>query len=469
MSSASDPFYGGTSNNTAAKRVMARRSQAFKAFKAIRSFRPERAQSIVSQLQGSRAMRSSRSLLGLFAAMRTSKGHKRAAAKRVLRGAYHSIAALALLPMQYALASVYPEGTALTQSPATLSLLANAPANVFSRWFGRIAGSRRIPRFVHQRLIAMMIRTYGVDVSEVEKPVSDYATLQDFFSRKLVPHARLPHPTATLVSPCDGELIRVSLVHGAGEDESILQVKGHSYPVHELLHECLPAPARGMQRWCFIFHLRPKDYHRFHCPADLYVDKTTHIPGLLHPVTFTAAKWIPHLFSTQERVVVSATWQHGNMRFVPLGATCVGSISFSFDSDLKTNQHGALKQIGGLLRPPIVATSEEGVVSSTNPRLRLGDHQNAAILPPADSPPFAQHVTRIEVPQSPLMQHNVFPKAPTTEKVYPPDARPFVARGADFGWFNWGSAIVLIVDLPDSVTPCVTSGQELVVGQPIAM
>lgn len=500
MSSTSNAAGNPSSTSTSARRSGKQRTAPFRAFKALRSLRPDRAVDILHHLRSSRAIKTSSSFLSYLAGKNHQKGQRRAAAKRVVRAAYHSLAALALLPFQYAVATRYPEGQAMA-SPGTLSLLANAPANAMSRWFGRFAGSPRIPHFIHQRMIAMVIRTYGIDVSEVEKPLSEFRTLQEFFSRKLVPEARLPHISATLVSPCDGEVIRVGKVDADMESELLLQVKGHGYPLTELLHE-RPAPCRpGYHRWCYIFHLRPKDYHRFHSPCQMSVMKTVHIPGMLHPVTFTAAKWIPHLFSTQERVVVTSEWQHGTMYMVPLGATCVGSISFVFDSKLQTNKTRTLTQLknlvmGTTIQPPVMgpavsASSLQSISSSSSKSTNIAwngenggwgkaEHRvdeddvilggNAFTSIRSGTGSAAPVATTLHTGQydSPLMKHSNFPSDPTTKTEYAvPSERPTLNRGENMGWFNWGSAIVMVVDLPVGVTPCVGSKDEVRVGQAI--
>src|SRR5437868_2359652 len=95
--------------------------------------------------------------------------------------------------------------------------------------------SRAVPRFARLRS-AMTIRRfaarYGVDLAEAEKPIAEYPTLLDFFTRRLVAGARPidPDPSA-VVSPADAKLD----AGGAIDKGELLQAKGRSYTVAALL------------------------------------------------------------------------------------------------------------------------------------------------------------------------------------------------------------------------------------------
>ncbi|KAF4524728.1 hypothetical protein B566_EDAN014433 [Ephemera danica] len=50
------------------------------------------------------------------------------------------------------------------------------------------------------------------------------------------------------------------------------------------------------------------------------------------------ARWIPDLFSLNERATYVGRWAHGFFSMTAVGATNVGSIKVYCDEDLKTNQ-----------------------------------------------------------------------------------------------------------------------------------
>lgn len=50
------------------------------------------------------------------------------------------------------------------------------------------------------------------------------------------------------------------------------------------------------------------------------------------------ARWLPSLFSLNERIALLGTWKHGFFSMIPVGATNVGSIHLGIlDEDVKTN------------------------------------------------------------------------------------------------------------------------------------
>src|SRR5438105_6483927 len=99
------------------------------------------------------------------------------------------------------------------------------PKNDLSRAMGRVA-RMRLPKPVLRRVLEAYVRFFGVDLSEAERPLDAYDSIDDFFTRKLRPGARpLPEGPDAVASPCDGE------VHSAGEilGRHLIQAKGKRY------------------------------------------------------------------------------------------------------------------------------------------------------------------------------------------------------------------------------------------------
>lgn len=420
-------------------RLSVARGKTMRAFRALRALRPKAALRLLPKIRTFRTIRDM-DFARVIRRLTKSDGSKRAIVKRVFKATLSAAASFSLIPISYALSAVWPEGMA-TASPLAQQALGIAPANAISRWFGKFAQSSRIPYFFHQQLIRMLIRTYNIDVSEVELPLTSYNTLQEFFSRRLKPCSRPPHPRCPLVSPCDAELLQCGIM---SDDNMIFQVKGDAYGTEGLLQTTrkLEPLRQGFERVFFLFHLRPRDYHRFHSPADMEVLEAVHVPGTLHPVTYTSAKWIPGLFAKNERVSLMTRWQHGQLAFVPVGATCVGSISLGFDDRIRTNRTSSVQNIRSLFRFASGAC-EEG----------SGPDPHSPITPPpspaSDADVFAApEVTRFEYESS---------GGPT----------PSLEKGSELGWFNWGSAIVLIADVPEGCGVRVKPLQDVRVGDPL--
>lgn len=183
-------------------------------------------------------------------------------------------------------------------------------------------------------------RVFGVDFSEVGEPLSSFASIQDFFVRRLKDGARpVDDSEGALVSPCDGAWGQCGTVNQG----LALQVKGRPYAVEELLGISDPAAFEG---GIFgTFYLSPKDYHRFHTPFAAEIDEARYVPGDLWPVNRVGVEGVARLFSRNERIVAffrlpeDETGTRRRVALVAVGATMVGKVQVTFD-DLETNVAG---------------------------------------------------------------------------------------------------------------------------------
>src|SRR3977135_4734831 len=86
------------------------------------------------------------------------------------------------------------------------ALLRLLPKNTLSRAVGLACRARR-PRPVVRAAIRAFARKYGVDASEAERPLDEYPTFTEFFTRRLKPGARPSAPGELLpASPGAGPL-----------------------------------------------------------------------------------------------------------------------------------------------------------------------------------------------------------------------------------------------------------------------
>jgi phosphatidylserine decarboxylase len=173
-----------------------------------------------------------------------------------------------------------------------------------------------------------------VDLAESARPLAEFETFQDFFTRSLRPGLRPldPDPSA-IVSPVDGRVYAAGPVR-AGE---VLQAKGVPYRVADFLgSDADAAPFEGGSY--LTGYLAPRDYHRIHWPFDATVERLRHLPGDLWPVNDGALGGVPRLFARNERVaILGRTTAGAPFALVPVGALNVGSIRLSFH-DLATNR-----------------------------------------------------------------------------------------------------------------------------------
>lgn len=191
----------------------------------------------------------------------------------------------------------------------------------FIGWFSRI----------EQPLIRdLSLRLWGffadLDLSEAKQ--TQFRSMHDCFVRELKPGARPidPHPDV-LVSPCDG----IVGACGRVEDGQVLQVKGLSYEVADLLADAEHA-ASFRDGLYVTLRLTSSMYHRFHAPHDLSVMAVTHIGGDTWNVNPAALNRVGRLFCRNERAVIRTTLRAGGaaITLVPVAAILVAGIRLRF-------------------------------------------------------------------------------------------------------------------------------------------
>ena len=219
---------------------------------------------------------------------------------------------------------------------AYITLLRLLPKSTVSSLVGRLARVGA-PVSMHQAALRMFIKSYGIDVSEVDGEVTDFATFADFFSRPLKPGMRpIDASPDALVSPVDGRVSQVGSLDGEG---MLVQAKGITFPAAQLLGD--EKRAQEFLNGEFVtLYLSPRDYHRFHSPIAGQIEGYTYLPGKCWPVNASAVRTIDALYAVNERLVTWLSTPRGLVAFVAVGATCVARIRAAYD-DVVTNTGGA--------------------------------------------------------------------------------------------------------------------------------
>jgi phosphatidylserine decarboxylase len=168
------------------------------------------------------------------------------------------------------------------------------------------------------------MRHYRVNLQEaVHTEIADYPDFNSFFTRALRPGARpMPNDPAAIVSPVDGEISQV----GQLERDSLLQAKGRTYALDDLLGR--------RHSWCETFmggsfvtiYLAPRDYHRVHMPVSGTVIEMLHVPGRLFCVNPATTRLVSSLFTRNERVITFFETATAPFALILVGALLVGSI-----------------------------------------------------------------------------------------------------------------------------------------------
>lgn len=196
------------------------------------------------------------------------------------------------------------------------------PQHLLSRLMGRLAECE-VP-WVKQPFIDLFVTRYGVDMSEAAEPeTAGYPNFNAFFTRALKPGARpLPDDPEAIVSPADGAVSQAGAI-GLGR---IVQAKGQTYSVAELLGGDDALAERWRDGLFATIYLAPRDYHRVHMPLGGVLESMTYVPGRLFSVNPATADNVPRLFARNERVVTVWKTDAGPMAVVLVGAMIVAGI-----------------------------------------------------------------------------------------------------------------------------------------------
>ncbi|MFD2368535.1 archaetidylserine decarboxylase [Brevibacillus sp. GCM10020057] len=212
-------------------------------------------------------------------------------------------------------------------------LIHRLPQNAMSRTMGKITASR-FSRLAIQRYI----RHYHIDSTVIEKPVSQYRTLKEFFCRRLKPGARPITPGAhVIVSPVDGTVSQMGDIC----EGTLIQAKGMQYDVAELLGGSVEEARRYYGGKFITIYLSPRDYHRIHMPVEGDLVRYSYVPGRLYPVNRLGIEHVERLFARNERLVTYIRTQDmGDLALVKVGALFVGSVKVSYNTATTNIKHG---------------------------------------------------------------------------------------------------------------------------------
>jgi phosphatidylserine decarboxylase len=195
-------------------------------------------------------------------------------------------------------------------------------------------GRRGIPARLRSAVLTRFARAYGIDVSEAEKPLEEYADFDDFFTRRLRSGCRpVDQAPGHVVSPSDGTVVESGVV----TEGKLIQAKGVDFSLAELLADEQAAGCLEGGPYA-IAYLSPKDYHRVHAPVSGTVVAWHHVPGTLFSVNAKSVLWERGLFIRNERfVTLIESEEAGLVAVVMVAAVGVGHVTASYDSEVATH------------------------------------------------------------------------------------------------------------------------------------
>ncbi len=205
--------------------------------------------------------------------------------------------------------------------------------NLISQYFGKFA-KKEFPSFFQEFINNSYVRLMKLDLSEFRK-AKYYKSLNDLFTRELAIAREIDCEDKSMISPAD------SFVTACGKlnKDTLLQIKGMEYDVEELLTYHAGEDAQKVFDGSFMnFYLSPKDYHRYHAPADCKIKKLIHVPGKLYPVNIPYLNKELDLFCQNERVILECIDANDKLFYmIFVGALNVGQMVFEFEPKVETN------------------------------------------------------------------------------------------------------------------------------------
>jgi phosphatidylserine decarboxylase len=197
------------------------------------------------------------------------------------------------------------------------------PRKFITRLVGRI--SKIEQPVVRNVSIALWKFFSDLDLSEAKE--QKFKSMHDCFTRQLKDGARMiDQDAAALSSPCD------AIVGACGEivDSTLVQAKGHTYSLQELLID--QDLADHYRDGVFVtLRLTSSMYHRFHAPYDCRVEQVKYVTGDVWNVNPAAVKRVDKLFCKNERAVIRSKLPDGSVvTLVPVAAILVASIRLHF-------------------------------------------------------------------------------------------------------------------------------------------
>ena len=196
------------------------------------------------------------------------------------------------------------------------------PKQALSRMIYRVM--RNESPLAKRLIITNFLRGYQVNMAEaLQSDPLAYRSFNDFFTRALRPDARpISAEPDAIVSPVDGTVSQCAPIHA----ESLLQAKGRSYSLTELLAGDAASVDAYRDGSFACIYLAPYNYHRIHMPFEGSLRSTVYVPGDLFSVNAATARAVPRVFARNERVICDFDTTIGRMAVILVGALFVGSM-----------------------------------------------------------------------------------------------------------------------------------------------
>jgi len=195
----------------------------------------------------------------------------------------------------------------------------------YQLWMSQRMG-RKYDQTASRDKLEWFTHAYGVNPEDIEKPISEYKSLNDYFiryPRKGTRHVEYPGNDSRAVVPCDCRVV----VYNSVDEAKKFYSKGTRFTVRELLQDAELANQFQHKAQVVVARLAPHDIHHFYSPVAGHVARI-----------FSAGRWLldqrrfghqsPINVQTDSRreIVVLETKEFGKVAYVAIGSSMVGSI-----------------------------------------------------------------------------------------------------------------------------------------------
>lgn len=177
-----------------------------------------------------------------------------------------------------------------------------------------------------KKQIRQFVDTYHINMDDFEpSDTAEYASFEDFFQRAHRPGARPIHAPDDASRACCVADSR-AVAYGSVAESARLWIKGTDFSITSLAMDTILG-ARFADGPVASFCLSPQDYHRYHSPVAGRVKLFRSVPGDYYQVDAIALRSKVNILTRNRReYVVIETEEFGEVLFVAIGATDVGSV-----------------------------------------------------------------------------------------------------------------------------------------------
>ncbi|RYP06720.1 hypothetical protein DL765_009388 [Monosporascus sp. GIB2] len=180
-----------------------------------------------------------------------------------------------------------------------------------------------------KKQIKGFVETYGINMADFEpSDIEKYRTFAEFFTR-----AHSPGSRPIFAADDDSKAVVVAdsrvVVYESVAETKRLWIKGADFSITNLVMD-MQLGARFDGAAVASFRLSPQDYHRYHSPVSGTIKLFRSMPGDYYNVDPVALRSGVDILTRNARdYVIIDTKEFGEVLFVAIGATDVGTVEFN--------------------------------------------------------------------------------------------------------------------------------------------